>query len=1046
MGISLNLLPAEALDRRVVDIRALMCAAIPYTVVLSMDDLAHAAAKDELPATELSEFIRFCEQAASRRFVDYFQFEEFTIQNYSVFWRCFLDWSGIVYSGDPNPVCTAEDCEHAEFFPGVRLNLVENLLPIRDAADAARPAVTSLAAGRDRVCLTRGELRSRVDRLASSLQSLGVSPEWRIAMVAQSDHAAATAALAAAALGALVATGSTDLSAEANLARLAAFQPDLLFCHLQSPFDAAARRLRELVSHLVASLPSLRLIVMLDAGEAPDGWRAPCHSIDSLIAAGRATTAWPRYPFDQPYTVLFTSGTSGPPRGIVHGTGGPLLEHHKCHRLHYDLRPSDKIFWQASTAWVVWRFQLSMLAVGAEIVLNSAPVSHPETLWKIVADEAISVFGTTPAYLKLCELHSFSPRSHFELGTLRSIICAGSILEEAQQAWVRSAVKSLTARSAYGTTDVYSGVLLPSPNLADHPGQLQSRSLGLDIRVVRQGESGFTPQAGELVIANPFPSRPIGYLDDPGGVRFHADYFARNPPYWSQGDFAEFTPEGGSRILGRCDSVMKIRGSRIGPGEIYHVLRDVPEIASPIAIAQTGDMPGGERLIVLVVLQKGVELTEGLTLRIKDQIRARLSAIYVPEIVAQVAALPMTHNGKISERSAADAVSGRVVANRSALSNPECLAEIASHPALQRIEALTTTHEAAEPAPQSVELIVQTVWERVLGRRPIGRDENFFDAGGDSVRAMEVFAQLERALGTSLPISILHQAGTVAKLSELIEQHVVPSTDTLVLLGENSGPQPFFVVHGLGGHVMELRSLLRAVDYPGPIYGLQARGVAGEAQPQLSIDEMARTYLGAIRALQPRGPYLLGGYSLGGLVAVEMARILLAEGEQVLPLALLDTFIESKYWRTSDWMRMLWYKLHDVLAEVRGSGLRELRRNSGARFAYLGQQLVRRYDIRRFATWYPGEKELPPTLRAVKEAGLEASAAYTPRFLDHPVHFFKAANGHYDWCDPATIWSPYVRSIEVTVVPGDHSGMILPPNRDALAEALREFLRTARQA
>jgi acetoacetyl-CoA synthetase len=1010
-----------------------------------MDDLAHPIPIEVLPATELSDFIRFCERAASRRFVDYTQFEAFTSRNYELFWRCFLDWSGIAYSGEPNPVCTAENCEQAEFFPELRLNLVENLLPIRDAADAARPALTSLAPGRDRVRLTRGELRSRVNRLASSLRSLGVSAEWRIAMVAQSDHAAVTAALAAAALGALVATGSTELSGEANLARLTAFQPDVLFCHLHSPFDAVARRLDELVAQLVASLPSLRLIVSLDVDEAPDGWRGPFHSIDSLVAAESDTTSWPRYPFNQPYTVLFTSGTSGPPRGIVHGTGGPLLEHLKCHRLHYDLRPSDKIFWQASTAWVLWRFQMSMLAVGAEIVLNSAPVSHPETLWKIVADESITVFGTTPAYLKLCELHGYSPRSHFEFESLRSIISVGSILEVSHQAWVRSAVKALTARAGYGTTDVFSGVLLPNPNLPDYPGQLQSRGLGLDIRVVRQGESGFPRPAGELVIANPFPSRPIAYLDDPGGVRFHADYFVRNAPYWSQGDFAEFTPEGGARILGRCDSVMNIRGTRIGPGEIYHVLRDVPEIGSAIAIAQAGDMPGGERLILLVVLQKGLELTEHLTLRIKDQIRTRLSVTYVPEIVAQVSALPMTHNGKISERSAADAVSGRPVANRSALSNPECLAEIASHPAVQRMEASVTTEEAAEPAQQSVEMIVQSVWERVLSRRPIGRDENFFDVGGDSTRAMQVFAQLERAVGTSLPISILHQAATIAKLSRLIEQHGVPSTDTLVLLGENSGPQPFFIVHGLGGHVMELRSLVRAVDYPGPVYGVQARGVAGEAQPERSVDEMARTYLGAIRALQPRGPYLLGGYSLGGLVAVEMARMLLAEGERVLPLALLDTFIESKYWRTSDWMKMLWYKLHEFLATAHGAGLRELRHNSAKRFAYLAVHLLRHYDILRFATWYPDGIELPPTLRAVKEAGLEASAAYTPRFLDHPVHFFKAANGHYDWCDPATIWSPYVRSMKVTVVPGDHSGMIVPPNRDALAEALREFLRTAVQ-
>lgn len=686
-----------------------------YTVALSMDDLARATPDEVLPATQLSEFIRFCEHAASRRFVDYIQFETFAIQNYRQFWRCFLDWSGIVYSGDPDPVSTAEDCEHAEFFPGLRLNLVENLLPIRDAADAARPALTSLAPGRDRVRLTRGELRNRVDRLASSLQSLGVSPEWRIAMVAQSDHAAVTATLAAAALGILVASGSSDLSGEANLARLAAFQPDLLFCHLQSPFESVARKLRELVSHLVASLPSLRLIVALDADEAPVGWRGPFYSIDSLIAAGRDTTSWPRHPFNQPYTVLFTSGTSGPPRGIMHAMGGPLLEHLKTLRLHYDLRPSDKIFWQASTAWVIWRLQLSMLAVGAEIVLNSAPVSHPETLWKIVADEAITFFGTTPAYLKLCEQHGFSPRSHFEFRALRSVIASGSLLEEARQAWVRSAVKPLTARSGYGSTEAYTAVLLANPNLPDHPGQLQSRSLGLDVRVVRQGESSFPKPVGELIIANPFPSRPIGYLDDPGGVRFHADYFVRNSPYWSQGDFAEFTPEGGARILGRCDSVMNIRGIRIGPGEIYHVLRDVPEIGTAIAVAQTSDTPGGERLILFVVLQKGLELTESLRLRIKDHIRVRLSVTYVPEIVAQVSALPMTHNGKLSERSTADAVNGRPVANRSALSNPECLAEIASHSALRRIEAPLTTREVAEPASQSVELIVQTIWERVLG-------------------------------------------------------------------------------------------------------------------------------------------------------------------------------------------------------------------------------------------------------------------------------------------------------------------------------------------
>lgn len=1014
-----------------------------------MANLARAPFPEESATTDLSDFIGFFERATSRRFADYAQFESFAAQNYQLFWRSFLDWSGVIYSGDPDPVCTGDDCARAEFFPGLRLNLVENFLPIRDAAEAARPALTSLAPGRDPIRFSRGELRSQVDRVASALAALGVSSEWRIAMVAQSDHAAVIAALASAALGALMATGSPDLSSDANLARLAGFRPELLFCHLHSPLESVDRQLREHVSELVAALPSLKVIVALSGEQAPEGWRGSFHTIESLAAQGQHPVSWPRYPFNQPYTVLFTSGTSGPARGILHGAGGPLLEHLKSERLHYDLRASDKIFWQASTAWVLWRLHLSMLAIGAEIVINSAPVSHPETLWKIVADEAITVFGTNPAYLKLCELHGYVPRERFEFPSLRAIVSGGSNLEPSHQDWVRSAVKPLTVRSVYGSTDACTGVLLPSPLLPDHPGQLQSRSLGIDLCVVRQGESSFPAPIGELVITNPFPSRPIGYLDDPRGERFHADYFVRNAPHWSQGDFAEFTPEGGARIHGRCDSVINIRGVRIGPGEIYQVLRAVPEVGSALAVAQSGDMPGGERLVLLVLLQKGLELSDSLSLRIKDQIRSRLSSVYVPEVIAQVPALPLTHNGKLSERSAADAVNGRPVINRIALSNPECLAQIAAHPALRRVEAPSTPPEDAETVSPSVERTVQSVWERVLARRPIGRDEDFFDVGGDSTRAMEVFAQLERALGQRLPISILHQAGTIAKLSALIEEQTAPTSDTLVLLCDNAGPQPFFMVHGIGGHVMELRPLLREVESPGPIYGLQARGVTGQGDPERTVEQMARTYVDAIRTVQPHGPYLLGGYSLGGLVAVEMSRILLADGEPVLPLAILDTLIESKFWRTTDWLRMIWHKRHDFLADVRGAGgAREALRRGVSRVSRLVERVRRRYDSDvecRFAAFYEPDG-WPAPMRAVKEAGVEAIAAYTPRFLDQPIHFFKAADGVFNWCDPAAIWSPYVRSVTVSVVPGYHQTMIMPPHRAALARAITDFLRTGLNA
>lgn len=1001
-----------------------------------------------IPASQtppaVSDFIAHVERAMGQRFADYARFEDFAIRDFRRFWRCFLDWSGIVYSGDADPVCTDDDCERAVFFPHVRLNLVENLLAIRDPKDAARPALTSLSPSREPVRLTRGELRGSVDRLAYSLAKMGVSSDWRIAMVAQSDQASVIAALAAAGLGALVATGSPDLSAEANLARLSSFQPQLLFCHLSSPFEKTALHLRGLATQLVSALPSLRVVVALDGGEAPGGWRGSIFSLDELIAAGQEPFAWPRHPFNQPYTVLFTSGTSGPPRGLVHGGGGPLLEHLKAHLFHYDLRPSDKIFWQASTAWVLWRFHLSMLAVGAEIVINSAPVSHPETLWRIVAEEAVTVFGATPAYLKLCELQGYVPREHFDFRDLRSMIGAGSNVEQSHQDWVRSAVKPIVARSGYGSTDTYTGVILPAPLLPDIPGQLQARGLGLDVRVVRQGESSFPKPAGELIIANPFPSKPMGYFDDPGGSRFHADYFVHNQPCFSLGDFAEFTPEGGFRILGRCDSVMNIRGIRIGPGEIYGVLRDVPEIAAAAAVSQSGDEPGGERLVLLVVLQRGLQISDQLTQTIRDLLRRRLSATYVPEVIAQVTSLPLTHNGKLSERSVADAVCGRPVANLSALSNPQCIDEIAAHPALLRRQAPQADVTPATNGQPDIEEAITSVWKQVLGRPAVGRDEDFFDAGGDSMRAIEAFAQLERVFGARLPISILHQAGTIAKLAALVDKHVTPTADTLVRFTESAGPQPFFMVHGLGGHVMELRPLLRAVSCPGPIFGLQARGVTGQGEPQRTVDEMARTYVDAIRAVQSQGPYLMGGYSLGGLVAIEMARILLSEGQQVLPLVIVDSLIESRYWRTSDWLRMLWYKRNDFYDDLRGAGAGKLLRTGATRIGKLIERIRRRYDHdvrRRFASFYEPDG-WPAPMRAVKEAGVQAVAAYQPRYLDHPIHFIKAERGALAWCNPSVIWSPYVRSVSVSEVTGDHLSMITPPHRDGLARALTEFIGT----
>jgi acetoacetyl-CoA synthetase len=995
---------------------------------------------EEIQNTQLTDFIRYCEITVARHFQSYENFENFAFEHYQEFWRCFLDWSGVVYAGDPSQVCSSNDCERAEFFPHLRLNIVENLLRIRDHEEAARPALTSCSPEREPVHFTRAELRRRVTALASALRALGVTADTCVAMVAQNDEAAVVAALGAAALGAVVSMGSTELAPETNISRLMQVQPALLFCHLRSPFPAVEKQLCERVKEIVKTLPSLRLLISLDDAVAPDGLKIPFYVMDQLIASeSEPNTDWPLLPFNHPYSILFTSGTTGRPRSIVHGAGGVLLEHLKSYRLHFDVRPTDKVFFQSSTAWVIWRHPLSMLAAGAEIVLNSAPVSSPEVLWQIVAKQGVTVFGTTPAYLKLCELHNYSPKDHFAFDHLRSVLAMGSILDETHQTWVRSAVKPLVVKSNYGSTDFAGSVLAPNPNLPDYPGQLQSRGLGLDIRVVRVGECGFPAPIGELVIANPFPSRPIGFLNDPDGARFHESYFARNLGFWNQGDLAEFTPQGGARLHGRSDSVINIRGIRVGPGEIYRSLLDTPEIASALAVAQSRpDVPGGERLILFVTLTGGAKLTDALIRKIKDNVRKRTSPTHVPDVVAAVPDLPMTHNGKLSERSAADAVNTRPIANLEALKNPECLKDIADHPGLQL--AADRPHDIVVDQSKPTEAVVQEIWERAFGR-PIGRGENFFDCGGDSLTAIQILLDLDKTLGRNLPITILYQTPTIESLAHAIDRELVPDSSLVILLRDGVGTPPLFMVHDGGGNVMNLRPLAQVIRHTGPIFGIRAKGLMKGEEPLRKVEDMAQCYVEAVHAAQPKGPYLIGGYSLGGLVALEMARLLASGGEEIRPILLFDTHLHEKYWPILYWLQMLAGRLRIQLKRMSQIPLREVWPFVSVEITMLVRHLIQRH---RGGFAAPNNLYgLPPLVKRMREIGNTVAGNYQPRFLDQEVHLFKAEQGFYQGLDPIKIWSRYVRVISVEVVPGDHGTILLAAHREAMADAISRYLENA---
>ena len=1000
--------------------------------------------QEAMDRTHLAAFMRHVAERDGVSFASYQDFDRHCIDWLASFWTEFMAWSGIILEGDVLPALTSSSCEDAEFFPNVRLNYAENLLRLTGPAHAEdRSAIVAVRSNGTVDHWSRGQLQARTASMTRALFHLGLSAGDRVALVAYNTPEAIVGALAAAALGCTVSTLAPELGAAAMLARLQQIKPKLLMTDFSPAPGEEGNRLRQRVSEVAAELPELRAVMGLEPTCVLATAAVPVHRAAALCAQLRdePLPAWPRLAFNQPLFVLFSSGTTGIPKSIVHGAGGTLLEHVKEHQLHCDLHPDDRMFFQTSTGWMMWNWQLSALAQGTSIVLYDGAIQSPDVLWKIVVEHDVTVFGTSPGYIQLCERAPAGLTRGMDFSKLRAVMSTGSILSPRHQDWVSEHVKPVPVQSISGGTDIIGCFMLGNPILPAYAAEPQCRSLGMDVRALNAaGETA--DGVGELVCANPFPSRPLGFLEDPERARFHDAYFSQNAGFWTHGDLIEVTPQGSFRMNGRSDGILNVKGIRIGPAEIYRILERVPAVAAAMVVEQG---PGARRLesrlILLVVLRSGFQLDAALRTTIRQELLQQGSPAHAPAVVLEVPELPTTWTGKPSERSARDVLNGREAINAEALRNPASLEPLRAFVLADAAVVDQAGASAAADTPVHAMDVDEMIalWSAVLQQPGLTPDTNFFDIGGDSLTALTLVMDVSTRVGHGVEMSAIFQAPTIKEFISLVNSGMAAASSLLVPLKKGDGVSPLYLVHGYGGSVMELRALAQSIEGHLPITGIRASGFEADEPVFDRVEEMAALYLAEIRKAQPRGPYHLAGYSAGGLIALEIARQLLAEGAVVSPLLLLDTTTHESHWTSKTWREYLWRRtVHHLHRLVDGP-------EAGARLLQMVRSLAWRL---RSAIFKPAPRhdivaslELTEHVLKLRAAGLRAYMRYAPRPIRVPVVLVRSELKFSTLADPATIWANFAHGLEVIDTRGDHLSMIRPPHLSGLATAVSEVLK-----
>ena len=605
----------------------------------------------------------------------YWDLHAWSVTQCAAFWDLLWDFGRVIGDKGARVLVDPDKMPGAKFFPDARLNFAENLL--RRADDSA----AIIFRGEDKADgqLTWAQLQTLVSRLQQAMKAAGVGVGDRVAAMLPNIPEAIAAMLAATSIGAIWSSCSPDFGERGVFDRFGQIEPKLFITVDGYWYNGKMVRIVDKLKTIVAQLDSASTVVVvpyLGEAEAVARELPRAVTLDAFMKAfAPQPIAYTRLPFDHPVYILYSSGTTGAPKCIVHGAGGTLVQHLKEHQLQCDLHASERLFYFTTLGWMMWNWLVSGFASEATLLLyDGSPFApNPAVLWDFAADTRMNVFGTSAKYIDGCAKAGLAPAKTHDLSALRLITSTGSPLAPESFDYVYRAIKAdLHLASISGGTDIIGCFVGGNPTSPVWKGEIQAPMLGMAVDVYSDDGKPLREGKGELVCLEPFASMPVMFWNDPEGKKYHAAYFEKFPNVWAHGDFAEWTRHGGIIIYGRSDATLNPAGVRIGTAEIYAQVEQIPEVVEAICIGQ--DWQHDVRVVLFVRLREGVTLDGALKDRIRKQIRTGASPRHVPAKIVQVADIPRTRSGKITEIAVRDVVHGRPVKNTEALANPEALA------------------------------------------------------------------------------------------------------------------------------------------------------------------------------------------------------------------------------------------------------------------------------------------------------------------------------------------------------------------------------------